>query len=212
MLRLAEQCDTIAWHISLAEQNWRIWPPLRGYYFGRTGLSFGRTGLSFGRKKLLAPPKKCPKNAYEWILHPRVPRSLEYAGRHELHIFTSQNIIRSSAEININNISLVNEWSHSTPGIMKFILASVGSRARAVRLTKWSTQQGGDNKHRKLANNDFSGDIKKFISAGRLGRGRGPGARGVRAPHSPQSGPIFLCFLSYFDNPSASKFRKLIAG
>ena len=25
---------------------------------------FGRTGLSFGRKKLLAPPKKCPKNAY----------------------------------------------------------------------------------------------------------------------------------------------------
>ena len=31
--------------------------PLRGYLFGRTG-------LSFGRKKLLAPPKKCPKNAY----------------------------------------------------------------------------------------------------------------------------------------------------
>ena len=26
---------------------------------------FGRTGLSFGRKKLLAPPKKCPKNTYE---------------------------------------------------------------------------------------------------------------------------------------------------
>ena len=25
---------------------------------------FGRTGLSFGRKRLLAPPKKCPKNAY----------------------------------------------------------------------------------------------------------------------------------------------------
>ena len=25
---------------------------------------FGRTRLSFGRKKVLAPPKKCPKNAY----------------------------------------------------------------------------------------------------------------------------------------------------
>ena len=57
MLRLAEQCDTKEWYISLAEQNWWIWPPLRGYFFGRTG-------LSFGRKKLLAPPKKCPKNAY----------------------------------------------------------------------------------------------------------------------------------------------------
>ena len=31
--------------------------PLRGY-------CFGRTGLSFGRKKWLAPPQKCPKNAY----------------------------------------------------------------------------------------------------------------------------------------------------
>ena len=31
--------------------------PLRGYFFGRTG-------LSFGRKKLLAPPKKWPRNAY----------------------------------------------------------------------------------------------------------------------------------------------------
>ena len=58
MLRLAEQCDTEEWYISLAEQNWRTWPPLRGYFFGRTG-------LSFGRKKLLAPPKKCPKNAYD---------------------------------------------------------------------------------------------------------------------------------------------------
>ena len=51
MLRLAEQCDTKEWYISLAERNWRIWPSLRGHYFGRTG-------LSFGRKKLLAPPKK----------------------------------------------------------------------------------------------------------------------------------------------------------
>ena len=25
---LAEQFDTKAWHISLAEQNWRTWPPL----------------------------------------------------------------------------------------------------------------------------------------------------------------------------------------
>ena len=32
MLRLAEQCDTKEWYISLAEQNWRIWPPLRGYF------------------------------------------------------------------------------------------------------------------------------------------------------------------------------------
>ena len=51
MLRLAEHCDRKEWYISLAEQNCRIWPPLRGYFFGRTG-------LSFGRKKLLAPPKK----------------------------------------------------------------------------------------------------------------------------------------------------------
>ena len=58
MLRLAEQCDTKEWYISFAEQNWRIWPPLRGYFFGRTG-------LSFGRKKWLAPLKKCPRNAYE---------------------------------------------------------------------------------------------------------------------------------------------------
>ena len=27
---------------------------------------FGRTGLSFGRKKWLAPPQKCPKDAYDW--------------------------------------------------------------------------------------------------------------------------------------------------
>ena len=44
----------------------KLAPPLRGY-------CFGRTGLSFGRKKWLAPPKKCPKNAYEickchWLL------------------------------------------------------------------------------------------------------------------------------------------------
>ena len=32
MLRLAEQCDTKERYISLAEQNWRIWPPLRGYF------------------------------------------------------------------------------------------------------------------------------------------------------------------------------------
>ena len=53
MLRLAEQCDTKEWYISLAEQNWGIWPPLRGYIFGRTG-------FSFGRKKLLVPPKNAP--------------------------------------------------------------------------------------------------------------------------------------------------------
>ena len=61
MLRLAEQCDTKEWYISLGEQNWRIWPPLRGYFFGRTG-------LSFGREILLAPPKKCFKNAYGNVL------------------------------------------------------------------------------------------------------------------------------------------------
>ena len=32
MLRLAEHCDTKEWYISLTEQNWRIWPPLRGYF------------------------------------------------------------------------------------------------------------------------------------------------------------------------------------
>ena len=31
--------------------------PLRGHFFGRTG-------LGFGRKKWLAPPQKCPRNAY----------------------------------------------------------------------------------------------------------------------------------------------------
>ena len=61
MLRLAEQCDTKEWYISLAEQIWRIWPPQRGYFFGRTG-------LSFGRKKLLPPPKKWPRNAYGGIV------------------------------------------------------------------------------------------------------------------------------------------------
>ena len=50
ILRLAEKFDTKGWYISLAEQNWRIWPPLRGNFFGRTGLGFGR--------------KKCPRNAY----------------------------------------------------------------------------------------------------------------------------------------------------
>ena len=54
---MAEQCDTKAWLISLAEQNWKNWPPQRGY-------CFGRTGLSFGRKKWLAPSQKCPRNAY----------------------------------------------------------------------------------------------------------------------------------------------------
>ena len=29
---MAEQCDTKAWPISLAEQNWKNWPPLRGYF------------------------------------------------------------------------------------------------------------------------------------------------------------------------------------
>ena len=57
ILRLAEQFDTKEWYNSLAEQNWKIWPPPER-------IVFGRTGLSFGRKKLLAPPKKCPRNAY----------------------------------------------------------------------------------------------------------------------------------------------------
>ena len=29
---LAEQCDTKAWQISLAEENWKNWPPLRGSF------------------------------------------------------------------------------------------------------------------------------------------------------------------------------------
>ena len=57
MLRLAGQFDTKEQFISLAEQNWMNLAPLREYFFGRTG-------LSFGRKKLLAPPKKWPRNAY----------------------------------------------------------------------------------------------------------------------------------------------------
>ena len=61
MLRLAGQFDTKEWFISLAEQNWMNLAPLREYFFGRTG-------LSFGRKKLLAPPKKWPRNAYVWTL------------------------------------------------------------------------------------------------------------------------------------------------
>ena len=32
MLRLAEHYDRKEWYISLAEQNCRIWPPLRGYF------------------------------------------------------------------------------------------------------------------------------------------------------------------------------------
>ena len=54
---LAEQFGRVAWHIA-AWQNkiGELGPP--------ESIFFGRTGLSFGRKKLLAPPKKCPKNAY----------------------------------------------------------------------------------------------------------------------------------------------------
>ena len=61
MLILAEHCDTKEWYICLAEQNCRIWPPPERIFFGRTG-------LTFGRKKLLAPPKKCPRNAYAQML------------------------------------------------------------------------------------------------------------------------------------------------
>ena len=51
---MTEKNGTSAWQNSIVEFG----PPLRGYFFGRIG-------LSFGRKKLLAPPKKCPKNAYD---------------------------------------------------------------------------------------------------------------------------------------------------
>ena len=57
---MAEQCDTKAWDISLAEKNWKNRPPPEKIFFGRTG-------LGFGRKKWLAPPKKCPRNAYVHI-------------------------------------------------------------------------------------------------------------------------------------------------
>ena len=53
MLRLAGQFDTKKRFISLAEQNWMNLAPLRDNFFGRKG-----------RKKLLAPPKKWPRNAY----------------------------------------------------------------------------------------------------------------------------------------------------
>ena len=48
---LAEKIGTAAW------QN--KWPPL-------AGRNFGRKGLNFGRMKLLAPPKKWPRYAYEY--------------------------------------------------------------------------------------------------------------------------------------------------
>ena len=68
MLRLAGQFDTKERFISLAEQNWMNLAPLREYFFGRTG-------LSFGRKKLLAPPKKWPRNAYAYF---SVTRTISY--------------------------------------------------------------------------------------------------------------------------------------
>ena len=45
MSRLAEQFDTIAWLNSLAEQNWRTWPPSEWIFFGRTEMSFDRKKL-----------------------------------------------------------------------------------------------------------------------------------------------------------------------
>ena len=41
--QFAEQFGRVAWHSSLAEQNWGTWPPLTGKFFGRKGLNFGRT-------------------------------------------------------------------------------------------------------------------------------------------------------------------------
>ena len=73
MLRLAGQFDTKERFISLAEQNWMNLAPLREYFFGRTG-------LSFGRKKLLAPPKKWPRNAYVAYSDPKVTSSIVTLG------------------------------------------------------------------------------------------------------------------------------------
>ena len=49
MLRLAEQCDTKEWYISLAEQNWRIWTPLIGY-------CFWQNRIKFCQKEIIGPP------------------------------------------------------------------------------------------------------------------------------------------------------------
>ena len=46
--QFAEQFGRVAWHSSLAEQNWGTWPPL-------TGKNVGRKGLNFGRMEWLAP-------------------------------------------------------------------------------------------------------------------------------------------------------------
>lgn len=56
--QFAEQIGRVAWHRSLAEQNWGTWPPLTGEIFGRKGLNFGRT-------EWLAPPWKWPSYAYD---------------------------------------------------------------------------------------------------------------------------------------------------
>ena len=57
MLRLAEQCDTKEWYISLAEQNWRTWPPWEDFFLAEQD-------WVFCRKKMFDPP---PKNV------PRTP-------------------------------------------------------------------------------------------------------------------------------------------
>ena len=64
------------------------------HQLGRTELEnlvyfFGRTGLSFDRKKLLAPPKKCPRNAYGQIK--QYLMTLNIQGDKVIHTFIAIN-------------------------------------------------------------------------------------------------------------------------
>jgi len=86
------------WQDSLTQKNglsaWQnnrigwIWPPPERFFFGRTG-------LSFGRKKLLAPPKKWPRNAYgQWERGlPSITRLQLFIGtkfnRYDIHIVSN---------------------------------------------------------------------------------------------------------------------------
>ena len=49
MLRLAEQCDTLEWYISLAEQNWIIWPTPERIFFWQNR-------IEFWQKEIVGPP------------------------------------------------------------------------------------------------------------------------------------------------------------
>ena len=51
---MAEKCDTKAWHISLAEQNWINWPPPER-------ILFWQNRIEFWQKEMVGPPSKMPQ-------------------------------------------------------------------------------------------------------------------------------------------------------